>query len=564
MHLLGLNLAYHESSACLLSDGDLVAVEEERLTRLKHAKDPLVNNADQVPTRAIDACLEIAGLTPDQVDEVGVAFDPPLRPANADLNEPTVEGDWGSATGERRFQKSLANVPARLREYGIEANLRWLSHHRCHAASAYYPSPFDEAAVLTMDGIGEVSSTTFGRGGPDGLVDLAQWRYPASIGFVWEKLARYLGFGEHDAAKVMGLAANGDPQRFATETETLLRPDDEAGYLVGAASLRFRVPDYGPLEALFGLPRRQPDQPLGTGYEDVAAALQSATNEVVLALAHRLHNMAPLRAVCLAGGVALNCVANAALIEDGPFDEVWIQPAANDAGTALGAAYLLLEEYTHDRSVFPRLSHVYLGPSYDDREIRRALLAAGLPPSPVDDIDRRVARCLSTGATVGWFQGALEFGPRALGNRSLLADPRDPKVREHLNEKIKRRETFRPFAPSVLAEEADRWFHLPPAQLPARYMLMAVAAKEQTKLRAPAVVHVDGTSRVQIVDQATNPSYHAVLSEFARLTGVPMLLNTSFNDQEPIVCTPSDAIRTSIRAGIDFLAIGNHLIQTGA
>jgi carbamoyltransferase len=561
MYILGINSAYHESAVCLLRDGAIVvAIEEERFNRKKHAKSARVDNPDEIPVNAIRYALEKAGISADQVAHVGFSIDPWRRLENKDLDELVVDGDWGSIAGEEAFFNRLMLIPDRLRDMGFEAQVTWLGHHQCHAASAFYPTPFREAAVLAVDGIGEANTTLLCYGQGTRVEMLKEIAYPNSLGFVWEKLSKFLGFGEYDAAKVMGLASYGDPRRYMGRFEQVIRLVPEGGFVVDNGVFRFRAEDYVPLENLFGARRRTREQDLAREHEDIAAALQEITNRVAIHLADYLHAQTGSRNLCLAGGVALNCVMNRVVYEESPFENLFVQPAAHDAGTALGAALFIWHSVLgmESRCV---MDHAFWGPAFSDEEIETFLRGEdSLIYVRVDDIERKAAELLADGNVVGWFQGAMEFGPRALGNRTLLADPRNPGMRDILNEKVKHRESFRPFAPSVLHEEADKWFEIAKPTSASEFMLVAYPANPDFRDRIPAVVHVDGTSRIQTVRKEVNPRYHKMISEFYAMTGVPVVLNTSFNDSEPIVCTPEDAINTFKNTRIDYLAIGNYLV----
>lgn len=562
MNILGINCPYHESSACLLVDGRLVMLaEEERFNRVKHAKEARVDNADELPVHALTACMRHAGLSWPQVDAVAFSFDPPGRLRNIGLGEAVEPGGWGDEAGERRFAAGLARLPERLAALGCRAPLHWMPHQACHAASAAFASPFERAAVLTLDGIGEFSSGVLGeydRGGAPALRLTGEVEYPASLGFVWEKVSAFLGFSPYDACKVMGMAAYGDPERFRGAFRLLLAPEVEGTYRVDRDVWRFRTAEVAPLERAFGIASREVDGALLPEHYDLAAALQAATEEVVLHLARRLHRRHPFPDLALAGGVALNCVCNGRLLAEGPFQRVYAPPATHDAGTAAGAAFLLWNAVPGRRP--PEVPpHAYLGPGYPDADLRAALDESGLAWEESGRIEERVAELIAAGAVVGWFQGAMEAGPRALGNRSLLADPRNPGVRDLLNLKVKHREPFRPFAPSVPEEVAAEWFELPSCRMLNDFMLAACRVRPDRRARIPAVVHEDGTARVQTVREETNPRFHRLLRAFGERTGVPVLLNTSFNDCEPIVCSPEDAVRTYLKTGIDVLVLGNFL-----
>jgi carbamoyltransferase len=571
--ILGVNSAYHESSACLLVDGVIVAaVEEERFNRVKHAKVARVDNPDELPLQAMAHVLRAGGVTAAQVDHVGYSFDPDRRlAANRDLHEPGIPGgDFGTPEGEELFhQRNLAARDA-LRRGFPRAEVHLLEHHLCHAASAFFPSPHERAAVLTVDGIGEHASTWMGLGEGNRLTGLGEVGYPSSLGFVWEKVSQHLGFDVYGGpGKVMGYACITDPigehsdADYAARFREVIRPTDD-GFSVDNDAFRFRTPDFGGLAPRFG-PRRSR---IVDRYEEasIAAGLQEVTEEIVLHLARRLHARTGAAALCLAGGVALNCVANARLLREGPFPALWAQPAANDAGTALGAACLLWCQILGNAQR-PRPGHTYLGPAFDEAEVAAALAAGGLDATRPDDLCRACAEILDEGGIVAWFQGGLEFGPRALGNRSILADPTRFDMRTRLNAKVKERESFRPFAPSVLAADLGRLFTVPADATAAEYMLLALPVKERrTAQLIPAVVQENGstghvTSRVHVVNEAANPLYARLLGEVRARSGLGLVLNTSFNISEPIVCSPTHAVATFARSRMDALAIGPFLVR---
>ena len=563
-YILGINAAYHESSACLIHNGEIIlALEEERLNRIKHTKPARVDNADELPIGAIELCLETAGITWQEIDRIGYSFDPIKRLKNKDYSEPVLPGDWGSTEGEQLFYEKLQQVPQKLSQLAredITAKFEWLDHHLCHAGSAYFVSPYDDAAVLVVDGIGEFESTTFYHGKGNRLNKLKTIDYPNSLGFLWEKFAEFLGFSEYDACKVMGLASYGNFKYYDREFRQLLTLES-GSFQLDPKILQFRVHDFSELEKLFG-PQREPGGPLEERHMDIAATLQKVTEEVLLELANDLHHRTGSPNLCLAGGVALNCVANRVLQEKTPFQNIYIQPAANDAGTAIGAAYAIW----HQMLGQPRnyvMERPYLGPEYSDEKIQTVLDAHHLNYRRCDNIEATAAKLVAQGNIVGWFQDRMEMGPRALGSRTLLADPRNPNMRDILNHKVKHREHFRPFAPSVLADKAQAWFCIEDSQMPSDFMLFAYEVRESQQDLIPAVIHVDGTSRVQTVRSQSHPKYYRLIQEFEKLTGVPIVLNTSFNDSEPIVCSPEDAVNTFGKTRIDYLAIGNFLVSKG-
>lgn len=563
-YILGLNSAYHESSACLIKEGKIIAaVEEERLNRKKHAKPARVDNPDELPVNAIDFCLKKAGITLKDVDHIGFSFSPAKRLRNKYFDEKVTAGSWGSKEGEDLFYQKLMQIPQKLSElYGVDVKgkFQWIDHHTSHAGSAYFVSPFEEAAILVVDGIGEFESTTLYKGKDNKIKRIRSITYPHSLGFLWEKLSQFLGFSEYDACKVMGLASYGNFKKYYKQLMSFVKINCR-DFNVDHNIVKFRVEDYSELEKILGN-KREPHEEIEERHADIAAALQRITEEILIKLANYLYRETKLENLCLAGGVALNCVANSVLQEKTPFTDVYVQPVAHDAGTAIGAAYFIWNQQLGNSRSFV-IAHSYFGPDYSNEEIRKVLEENNLKFTEQRDIEKEVAKLVSEGGVVGWFQGKMEMGPRALGNRTLLADPRNPKIRDVLNLKVKHREYFRPFAPSVLVDKADEWFRIPKKSISSDFMLFAYDVFENKRGIIPAVIHVDGTSRIQTVRKETNHQYYKLIQEFEALTGVPMVLNTSFNDREPIVCSPQDAVNTFLKTRIDYLAIGNFLVSRG-
>lgn len=563
IYVLGVNCAYHESSVALISDrGTLAAIEEERVNRIKHAKPALVGNPDELPEGALDYCLKIGGISLADVQYIAFSFNPPKRlENNVDVDEHALDGSWGTEHGETIFHDKLMGIPDRFRAMGFKGEFVFVDHALAHAASAFYPSPFEESAIISIDGIGEVESTSLALGKNGDIEILEQIGYPHSLGFLWEKVAVYFGMSEYDACKVMSLASFGNPERFYGQFRSFIDIHED-GFTFDGSFCRFRSDDFSTFEALFGLAAMQPHQKIEQPYMDVAAALQRVTTEILLNLAQHCYKLTGSRNLCLAGGVALNCVANTAIFENGPFENIFVQPAANDAGTSLGAAlHVYHDKVKRETGATFHMGDAYLGPAFSSADMEAAMARHGLSYSTPACIADEVAGLISEGHVVGWFQGRMEFGPRALGNRSLLADPRDPNMVKRMNRLVKHREDHRPFCPSVLAEHARDWFLIKRDAISARYMLMAYPVHSERHEQIPAVIHADGTSRIQMVEAQANPRYHALLSKFREKTGVPLLLNTSFNDREPIVCTPDDAIRTFLRTEIDYLALGDFLLK---
>jgi carbamoyltransferase len=547
VNILGINSVYHESAAALLVNGELVAaVEEERFNRIKHGKEADFDNPHQFPERAIRFCLNYAGLSADDIDHVAYSFDPLLRRKG-------YRAVWWDPRFEETFQLRLGQVPGVADELlgrPLRQRFHFVPHHLAHAASAYFPSGFDRAAILTIDGIGEVAGSTLAKAVGQRIQTLDAFDYPNSLGFLWEVLSGYLGFSHYDASKVMGLAAYGNPEVFRHKFQAALRVGEE-DYAVSPEFLTSNPNLFAKLDALFGEPRYM-DSEILPRHADLAAALQEATNAAVLALVRRLKRKVPFDQLCLAGGVALNCTTNELVRRSGDFSDVFIPSAPHDAGTAIGAAFAV---HCAKQKSPPERGNAtpYLGPAFNRRDILAAVKSAGLTPRQSKSPARDAAEMIADGKIVAWFQGRMEFGPRALGNRSLLADPRRPDMRHILNQKVKHREDFRPFAPSVMAEHADEWFEVGAHLTSHDFMLFAPAVKAAQRDRIPAVVHQDGTARVQLVSRESNQRFHELISCFHARTGVPLVINTSFNDSEPIVCTPTDAIVTFRKSGIDAL-----------
>jgi len=591
MYILGVSAYYHDSAAALVCDGRIVAAaQEERFTRRKHDA--------RFPVNAIASCLRQANVTLSEIDLVAF-YDKPFLKFERLLETYLAFAPSGFTSfrtaipvwlREKLFLKDLlckelhsidATFPARER-------LRFSEHHLSHAASAYYPSPFEEAAVLTMDGVGEWATTSLAIGRGADLQIHREIHFPHSLGLLYSAFTYYTGFkvnsGEY---KVMGLAPYGEPKYAQTILDHLVdvKPDGsfrlDMQYFDYCTGLRMTNERF---HALFGGPARKPDrEPLTQRHMDLAASIQAVTEEVVLRLAGSLAADGISRNLCLAGGVALNCVANGKVLRDGRFSRIWIQPAAGDAGGALGAAlitYHMGERRERPLPVGDAMQGGYLGPTFEQAEIESRLHSAGARFTRFEDhaLVDECARLLAGGQALGWFQGRMEFGPRALGGRSILGDSRSPTMQKTLNLKVKYRESFRPFAPSILREDVSEWFEL---DEDSPYMLLvadvaeerrrAMTAEEKAlfgidKLNVPrssipAVTHVDYSARIQTVHRDTNPRYHALLSSFKAITGCPVLVNTSFNVRgEPIVCTPEDAFRCFMGTGIEALAIGNCLL----
>jgi carbamoyltransferase len=595
MYILGINAAFHDSAACLVDDGLVVAAaEEERFTRIKHGKRPIPFSAYELPFHAIDACLREAGIALAEVDHIAYSFQPSLllgrrrRDATVRLPlEPSahpVPDEW-LGPWDPLFLTSIVNAPrhlaggvphhlqARFRGTRHDGPYRWrfVDHHLAHAASAFLPSPFETAAVLTLDGRGERATTGYWLGQGNRLERLGQVDLPHSLGLLYEDVTRHLGFlHSSDEYKVMALASFGKP-RYVDHFRRIVGVQENGQYTIGP----LRLEEWG------GPPRRR-DEPFDQRHCDLAHSLQLVLEETVLQLADWLHGATGAENLCLAGGVALNCVMNARLRDHGPFRRLWAQPAAGDAGTALGAALWLdaVERKTDHRRY--RMEHAFLGPAYSDEEIEEFLRWSKVSYRRLTNVAEQTAELLVRDRIIGWFQGRMEFGPRALGARSILASPIHPEMQARLNE-IKDREDFRPVAPVVLEDEASDWFRvrspeegpdLEPAfsstavavlrrHLPTSPFMLFVYDVLPDKIhRIPAVRHADGTARIQTINRRQHALYYDVVKAFARRTGVPVLVNTSFNTRgEPIVASPRDAVECFWTSPLDALVIGSYLLE---
>lgn len=590
MYVLGISAYYHDSAAALLRDGEIVAAaQEERFTRVKHDSN--------FPQNAVEYCLKEAGIGLGDVDFVAF-YDKPFLKFERLL-------ETYLAFAPRGFSSFRLAIPAWLREklflkdllrrelkafapdFDWDARLRFSEHHLSHAASAFFPSPFEEAAILIMDGVGEWATTSLAIGRGNKLEIVKEIHFPHSLGLLYSAFTYYTGFkvnsGEY---KLMGLAPYGEPKYAQLILDKLIdiKPDGSfrlnQSYFNYCAGLTMTSQKF---HDLFGGPPRKPEDSLEQRHMDIASSIQKVTEEIVLRLTRSIRSETGIANLCLAGGVALNCVANGKVLRDGKFDSLWVQPAAGDAGGALGAALAIHHIHLGQaRSVNggDRMHGSYLGPEFNQSDIERRLSAAGAKFCVVEDeaLFKAGAKALADGKALGWFQGRMEFGPRSLGGRSILADARSPVMQSTLNLKVKYRESFRPFAPSVLFENASDWFEL---HGDSPYMLLVADVVEKRRRamtegennlfgidklnvprsEIPAVTHVDYSARIQTVHAETNPRFHALICSFKQETGCPVIVNTSFNVRgEPIVCTPEDAFRCFMGTEIEVLAIGNCLL----
>jgi len=584
VYTLGINAVFHDSAAALVRDGEIVAAaEEERFSRIKHAKRPVPFSAWELPYDAIDYCLKEGGIELRDVQRVAYSFDPSLLPGAEAANggesitlplEPSAQPAPADAESpwEPLLRSYVVNAPRQLVD-GVPLRLarrfrgaragetfewRFVPHHLAHAASAFHASPFERAAVMTLDGRGERATTAYFRGEGCSLEQLGEVTMPDSLGLLYERVTSYLGFlHSSDEYKVMALASYGSP-RYADDFRSMVQLLGEGCYRIHPPRLRER----------FGEPRER-GAVLEQRHFDIARSLQLVLEETVLELAGWLADASGEDRLCTAGGVALNCVLNAVLRDRGKFRDIWVQPAAGDAGTALGAALWADAELRPEARRHPHMANPYLGPGYGDDEIEEFLRWSKQSYRRMHDVAEESAALLAAGKIIGWFQGRMEFGPRALGARSILASPIDAEMQAKLNE-IKDREDFRPVAPAVVEEAADRWFveggkNAAGAMRPSPFMLFVVDVRPEMASRIPAVRHTDGTARVQTVERAQNPLYHDVIAAFGRRTGVPVVINTSFNTRgEPVVCTPRDAVECFHASPLDALVIGSFVLEKEA
>ena len=583
-YILGISAFYHDSAACLLKDGEIIAAaEEERFTRKKHDS--------SFPHRAIQYCLNEAKICSKELSFVGF-YDKPFLKFERILNSYLSCAPYG-------LRSFLTAIPLWLKQkiflkdiirsqLGYTGEIIFTEHHESHAASAFYPSPFNEAAILTIDGVGEWTTTSFGVGQGHTFDLLGEIKFPHSLGLLYSAFTYFVGFrvnsGEY---KLMGLAPYGEPVYVDLIKQKLIDIKDD-----GSFKLNMEYFDYcagltmtnNKFHDLFGLSPRQPETPIDQRYMDIARSIQEITEEVVLKMASHVHATTKKDNLCMAGGVALNCVGNGKILREGKFKKIWIQPAASDAGGSLGAALFIWHRYLDNHrfadNIHDHQKGSFLGPQYPDQDIMNFLKEKEIPYLRMTDAEtiNKIADLILDQKVVGLFQGRMEFGPRALGGRSIIADARSTQMQSHLNLKIKFRESFRPFAPAVLAEKASEYFDL---KCPSPYMLLTANVNEDKKERQtenisdtgldklkikrsviPAVTHVDYSARVQTVSQETNPVLYNILQRFYYLTNCPVLINTSFNMRgEPVVCSPEDAYRCFMCTNIDYLVMGHYLID---
>lgn len=595
MLILGISAFYHDSAAAIIRDGTIIAAaQEERFSRKKHD--------ERFPKNAIQYCLQEAGVTLDDVDYV-TFFEKPFIKFERLLETYLAFAPRGFRSflmamplwlREKLFQKDLLRKELQKisKDFDWQKKLLFSEHHLSHAASAYFPSPFDEACILTMDGVGEWATASVSIGKGTSLKIIKEMYFPHSLGLLYSAFTYYTGFkvnsGEY---KVMGLAPYGEPKYTDIIYKYLLDVKEDGSFHVNQKYFDYctgLTMTNDKFAALFGRPARAANEPLEPFHMDIAASVQRVTEDIMIKITRSLAKETGIKNLCLAGGVALNCVANGHVLRDGAFKNIWIQPAAGDAGGALGAALAAYYDLQKDavRKINPKdsMQGAYLGPAFSNESAQLELNAAGAIYGVLSDADSiaKTAAALADGKAIGWMQGRMEFGPRSLGARSILGDPRSETMQKTLNLKVKYRESFRPFAPSVLAEKASEWFEL---DATSPYMLLVADVKKSrhkhmtdeekalfgieklniARSDIPAVTHVDYSARVQTVHAETNPKYHALLTEFERLTSCPALVNTSFNVRgEPIVCTPTDAFRCFMGTELDVLVVGNCYLEKSA
>jgi carbamoyltransferase len=584
--ILGISAFYHDSAACLVRDGRIIAAaQEERFTRKKHDY--------RFPASAARYCLEEAGIGADGLEAV-VFYDKPFQKFDRLLETYVSYAPAGIASFLKAMPlwlKQKLHIPEIVaKEIGFKGKVLFTEHHQSHAASAFFPSPYESAAIMTIDGVGEWSTTTLGVGEGNALRLIQEIRFPHSLGLLYSAFTYYTGFrvnsGEY---KVMGLAPYGDPKYVDAILSHIIDLREDGSFRLDQRYFNYcsgLTMTSRRFHKLLGGPPRKPESPVTQREMDLARSIQVVTEEVMLRMARHLHETTGEKNLCLAGGVALNCVGNGRILRESPFQNLWIQPAAGDAGGALGAALQVWHQYfDQPRVVGDRgdsQSGSYLGPKFSNDEIGAYLRKSGAPATMLSDDDElctHVAELIEEGKVVGWFQGRMEFGPRALGARSILGDPRNREMQTTMNLKIKYRESFRPFAPCVLRERVSEWFE---HSTDSPYMLLvapvhadrcrALTEEDKTKQglerlkvirsEVPAITHVDNSARVQTVHEETNPRFARLLRAWEKRTGCPVLINTSFNVRgEPIVCSPEDAYRCFLRTEMDVLVLGNHVLR---
>lgn len=575
MYILGINAWHGDASATLLKDGLVIlAVEEERLNRKKHYAG--------FPKLAIKSCLEAAGISITDVDHICISTNP-----SANLKQKVLYSLKQFSKIHKMLRDRIGKV-AKTRDIRIElseafnipkdaitAEIHNIEHHLAHMASAFFVSPFQKAAILSLDGMGDFVSSKWGIGSNNDIKVSGQAEYPHSVGYLYTAITQFLGFPHYgDEGKIMGLAPYGKPTYMDHFREIIKTPKNEIGYKLDLSYFRHHtegiqmqwdegLPTIGQMYSdklgkLFGPPRK-PGTPITEREQNIAASLQLRIEEVALDMLNKIQKQTGEKALCLAGGVSLNSVMNGKILANTDFEHIYIHPNAGDGGTSLGSAYYVYNQLLGNNRSEP-LEHAYLGNSFSNEEIKTALDSAGLEAVELSDADLfdETSDEIIKGNVIGWFQGKMEWGPRALGNRSIVANPGRSDMKDILNSRIKKREAFRPFAPSILEDYTDDFFE---QNYPAPSMLMVYQVRESQREKVPAITHVDGSGRLQTVREEHNERYYKLIDAFRKKTGIPLLLNTSFNENEPVVCTPQEAIDCFLRTKMDVLAIGNFIVK---
>jgi len=563
MYILGINYLGQDTAVALVQDGNLIcAAEEERLNREKHTR--------EFPDLSIAFCLKKAGIDINDVDTIALSMNPYRRFTDKFLFHTLRYFPRANtlAAQEAGYARKLLGTEKELRnKTGFKNKISYLNHHFCHMASSYYLSPFSESAILSIDGLGEYESSVAGYASGNTIKKIYKKHYPHSLGVLYAAVTYFLGCRVNSGeGKIMGLAPYGNPDVYYKEFKKILKLKPNGNYELDLSYFVFPfkrdkwisdkfVNIFGPISPKDTEPTDR--------HRNIAAALQKVLEEGVLHVANELHKRVGVDNICLAGGVALNCVANGKILKKTPFKRIFVQPAASDAGAAIGAAlyYYYAIAKKGKGQLHPHQKSTYLGPEFTESDYVSAINAYGLKYKKSDDISGESARLLSDGKILGWFQGAMEFGPRALGNRSIITAPYPAEMKDILNSRVKHRESYRPFAPSILREKCSEYFD---SDHESPYMLLAYNTHLQKRESVAAIVHVDGTGRVQTVTEETNPRYYRLISEFEKLTGRPVILNTSFNVRgEPIVCEPEDAIKCFLKTKMDYLILGDYVIDKG-
>ena len=585
MNILGISAFYHDSAACLVREGEIVAAaQEERFTRKKHDFN--------FPTNAVEYCLKEAGIKAENLDYVGF-YDKPFIKFERILYSYLAY----APIGIKSFFKSIPLwIKQKLfirdiikKELGYKGMVLFPEHHESHAASAFYPSLFSEAAILTVDAVGEWTTTSYGIGKENDISIMSELRFPHSLGLLYSAFTYYTGFKVNSAEyKVMGLAPYGEPKYVDTILNELIDLKEDGSFKLNMKYFNYctgLTMTNGRFNKLFGGRPSKPESKVTQREMDLARSVQMVTEEIVLRMVNHVYKETRKKNLCLAGGVALNCVSNGRLLREGPFENLWIQPAAGDAGGALGVALLIWYKYLGNNRILDKARVLqkasYLGNYYKDEEIECFLIKEGIPFEKLDmeEIPPRIAELIATGNVIGWFQGRMEFGPRSLGSRSIIGDPRSKEMQSIMNLKIKYRESFRPFAPTVLREHVSDYFDM---DCESPYMLLVANIKDEKRIKmsdeeeklfgleklkvarsdVPAITHVDYSARIQTMTKEDNPLFYSVIEEFYKKTGCPMIVNTSFNVRgEPIVCRPEEAYKCFMRTGMDYLIMGGYLLD---